>query len=193
MRRTKIVATIGPSTAAADAIDSLVVAGVDVFRLNFSHGTHETHAEAIRHIRAAADRHVRSVAILQDLAGPKIRTGRLRGRTPLTLRPGDALQIVTDDIEGAEGRVSTIYGDLPRLLRPGDTLLLDDGRIQLQVDEVRGSEVRTTVVDGGVLGEFKGINAPGVVLPRVGLMPKDRADLAFGVSLGVDMMALSFV
>jgi pyruvate kinase len=193
MRRTKIIATIGPSTAGADAIDELVAVGVDVFRLNFSHGTHETHGAAVREIRDAADRHARSVAILQDLAGPKIRTGRLRGGTPLPLRGGDTLHIVTDDIEGADGRVSTTYADLPKLLRPGDTLLLDDGRIQLTVDEVLGSEVRTTVVDGGVLGEYKGINAPGVVLPRVGLTPKDRADLAFGVSLGVDMIALSFV
>ena len=193
MRRTKIIATIGPSTAGADIIDELVSAGVDVFRLNFSHGTHDTHAAAAGHIREAADRHGRSVAILQDLSGPKIRTGRLRGGTPLTLQTGEALTIVTDELEGADGRVSTTYAELPQLLRPGDTLLLDDGRIQLKVEAVRGNEVRTTVVDGGVLGEYKGINAPGVVLPRAGLTPKDRADLEFGVSIGVDMMALSFV
>ncbi len=193
MRRTKIVATVGPTTAGADAIDELVTAGVDVFRLNFSHGTHETHAAAVSRIRDAADRHDRSVAILQDLSGPKIRTGRLKGGAPITLRTGDALRIVTDDVEGVEGLVSTSYAELPRLLRPDDTLLLDDGRIQLKVDEVRGHEIRTTVVDGGVLGERKGINAPGVVLPRVGLTPKDRVDLEFGVSLGVDMVALSFV
>lgn len=193
MRRTKIVATIGPATAGADAISELVGAGVDLFRLNFSHGTRETHAAAAAHIRQAAERHGRSVAILQDLAGPKMRTGSLRDGAPLTLRTGDVLHIVTGEAPGEPGRVSTTYAELPRLLRPGDTLLVDDGRIQLKVEEVRGGEVRTTVVDGGELGEHKGINAPGIVLPPVGLTPKDRADLEFGVSLGVDYVALSFV
>lgn len=192
VRRTKIIATLGPATAAPDAIDQLVAAGVDVCRLNFSHGTHETHAAAIAHVRAAADRHGRSVAVLQDLSGPKIRTGPLRDG-PLTLRPGDTLRIVAGAAVGEGGRVSTTYADLPRVTRPGDRLLLDDGRIELRVDEARGDEVRTTVVDGGVLGEYKGINAPGVLLPRVGLTPKDRVDLEFGVSQGVDIVALSFV
>jgi len=193
MRRTKIIATIGPATAGPEAIGELVAAGVDVCRLNFSHGARETHAAAIDRVRDAAGRHGRSVAILQDLSGPKIRTGPLRGGAPLTLRPGDALRIVTGDVVGEDGRVGTTYADLPGLLRAGDMLLLDDGRIQLTVDEVQGGEVRTTVVDGGQLGEFKGINAPGVRLPRVGLTAKDRVDLEFGVSRGVDLMALSFV
>jgi len=193
MRRTKIVATVGPATAGAGAIGELVAAGVDVFRLNFSHGTRETHAAAIGHIRDAAGRHGRSVAILQDLAGPKIRTGPLRGGTPLTLRAGDVLHIVTGDLVGEPGRVSTTYADLPRVLRPGNTLLLDDGRIQLRVDEAHAGDVRTTVVDGGELGQYKGINAPGVLLPAAGLTAKDLVDLAFGVSAGVDFIALSFV
>jgi pyruvate kinase len=193
MRRTKIVATLGPATAAADAVDGLVAAGVDVFRLNFSHGTRETHAAAIARVRDAAGRHDRQVAILQDLSGPKIRTGPLRGGQPVPLRAGDTLHIVAGDMAGGEGRVSTAYAALPRVVRPGDTLLLDDGRIQLKVEEAGGGEIRTTVVDGGVLGEFKGINAPGILLPAAGLTAKDRADLEFGVSAGVDFMALSFV
>lgn len=193
MRRTKIVATIGPVSAGAAAIGELAAAGVDVFRLNFSHGTRETHAAAIGQIREAATRHGRSIAILQDLAGPKIRTGRLRDGVPLTLRAGDALRIVAGDLVGGEGRVSTTYADLPRVVRPGHTLLVDDGRIQLRVDEVAGGEVRTTVIDGGQLGEHKGINVPGAHLPRAGLTSKDAADLEFGVSLGVDFVALSFV
>lgn len=193
MRRTKIMATIGPATNGADAIGELMAAGVDVFRLNFSHGTRESHGEAIGRIRDAAQQHGRIVAVLQDLAGPKIRTGRLRDGTPITLRSGDTLHIVVGDVPGEPGRISTPYGELPKVLRPGATLLLDEGRIQLKVEEVRPTEIRATVVDGGPLGEHKGINAPGVVLPSRGLTAKDMDDLQFGVAAGVDYIALSFV
>jgi pyruvate kinase len=193
VRHTKIIATIGPATSSARAIRELVAAGVDIFRLNFSHGSHASHGEVVTHVRAAASDARRSVAIMQDLSGPKIRTGTLQGGEPLTLAAGDPLTIAVGDFPGVPGRVSTTYADLPKSVRAGDMLLLDDGRIQLRVDDVSGGELRTVVIDGGSLGEHKGINAPGVELPSVGLTPKDAEDLTFGVSAGVDFMALSFV
>jgi pyruvate kinase len=193
MRHTKIVATVGPATNSDAAIRELIAAGVDVFRLNFSHGTPEAHGATIKRIRhAAADAH-RCIAILQDLSGPKIRTGSLEGGIPIQLTPGDELRIAAGDFVGRPGRVSTSYAELTRVARPGDNLLLDDGRIHLRVEERGGDELRTVVVHGGRLGEHKGINAPGVPLPAAGLLPKDAEDLAFGVRAGVDFVALSFV
>ena len=193
MRHTKIVATIGPATSSDATLRELVAAGVDVFRLNFSHGTHESHGEAVARIRAAAGEARRCVAILQDLSGPKIRTGPLPGGRPIDLLAGDELRIAVGEFPGGPGFVSTPYEELPRALHRGDTLLLDDGRIQLQVEESTSTEIRTRVVDGGSLGEHKGINAPGVPLPAAGLTPKDAGDLAFGLRAGVDYVALSFV
>ena len=193
MRHTRIVATVGPSCDTPDALDALIRAGVDVFRLNFSHGTHDTHAATYSRIRAAADRAGRIIAILQDLAGPKIRTGRLAGGAPIPLKTGDPLRIVTGDEIGRDGVVYTTYAPLARSVRPGQELLLDDGRIVLRVDATDGREITTTVVHGSQLGEHTGINAPGVALPAGGLTVKDAEDLAFGLTLGVDMVALSFV
>lgn len=193
MRRTKIIATVGPATSSDAGIRDLVTAGVDVFRQNFSHGTHESHAAVFARIRAEAERQGRSVAILQDLSGPKIRTGGLHGGLPLDLHAGDHLEIVVGDELGGPGRVSTTYAELPGAVRRGDTLLLDDGRIQLRVEKAGNGRIDTVVVDGGPLGENKGINLPGVELPSNGLTPKDAADLDFGVRLGVDLIALSFV
>ena len=193
MRRTKIIATVGPASSSDGVIRDLIAAGVDVFRLNFSHGTHATHAATIRLIREAAAAADRQVAILQDLSGPKIRTGKLRDGKPLALAPGDELRIAAGDFAGAEGRISTSYVALMTAVRPGDVLLLDDGHIQLRVVAAHGDELQTTVVDGGTLGEHKGINAPGVALPSAGLTQKDRADLQFGLEAGVDMVAMSFV
>jgi pyruvate kinase len=192
MRKTKIIATLGPASNTDVAIRELIDAGVDVFRFNFSHGTHEGHAETIARVRRAAEHKRRVVALLQDLSGPKIRTGRLRGRAPITLTSGDPLTIAVGEFEGEPGRVSTTF-DLPRVVRPGDCLLLDDGRLQLRVEEVSPGELRTRVVDGGPLGEHKGINVPGVEFPTTGLTTKDINDLKFGVAQGVDLIALSFV
>src|SRR5688572_12481024 len=193
MRHTKIVATIGPATNSEAGIRDLMAAGVDVFRLNFSHGTHEGHGEVIKRIRQAADQFGRCVAILQDLSGPKIRTGKLKDGAPIPLKAGDELRIAVGAFVGGPGRVSTSYADLPKAVRKGDPLLLDDGRLELRVEDNDGTELRTTVVEGGMLGEHKGINAPGVALPSAGLTAKDAEDLKFGVSQGVDLMALSFV
>jgi pyruvate kinase len=193
VRHTKVVATIGPASRDDAQLRELVAAGVDVFRLNFSHGTHEEHGAVVSRIRKAAEEAGRCVAILQDLSGPKIRTGALAGGKPIDLAPGDELRIAVGDFAGGKGRVSTTFADLPRSVRRGDSLLLDDGRLQLRVEESTGTELRTTVVDGGQLGEHKGINAPGVPLPAAGLTIKDAEDLAFGIEAGVDIVALSFV
>jgi pyruvate kinase len=193
MRRTKIIATVGPATSTEAPLRELIAAGVDVFRLNFSHGSHEAHGEVVARIRALAAAADRSVALLQDLSGPKIRTGLLRDHAPITLATGDELVIAVGNFLGAPGRVSTSYEYLPSLVKPGDALLLDDGRIQLRVESNDPQQIRTTVMDGGVLGEHKGINAPGVPLPAAGLTEKDKADLAFGVRAGVDFVAMSFV
>jgi pyruvate kinase len=171
----------------------MIAAGVDVFRLNFSHGTREGHASAIEVVRQAARQAGRIVAVLQDLSGPKIRTGPLRGGAPVQLESGAPLSIVVGNAVGDATSVSTTYADLPRSVHAGDTMLLDDGRIELRVAEVIGEEIRTIVVDGGMLGERKGINVPGVELPTRGLTEKDIEDLRFGVRAGVDFVALSFV
>jgi len=192
VRKTKIIATLGPASSSDAAIRELIDAGVDIFRFNFSHGTHDGHADAMARVRQAAKQSGRIIALLQDLSGPKIRTGRLRGHTPLQLTIGDPLAIAVGDFEGEPGRVSTTF-DLPRVVRPGDRLLLDDGRLQLCVEKVNPGEVQTTVVDGGPLGEHKGINVPGVEFPATGLTDKDIDDLRFGAKHGVDFVALSFV
>jgi pyruvate kinase len=193
MRRTKIVATLGPVSSAPAALDALIAAGVDVFRLNFSHGTHDTHRETFHAIRAAARRSGRDVAILQDLSGPKIRTGRLAGGRPIELKDGEELRLAAGDGEGSHGRVFTRYVELIDSARPGDRLLLDDGKIELKVTGNAAGELITRVVNGGALAEKKGINAPGVALPPCSVTAKDEADLQFGLELGVDLVALSFV
>jgi pyruvate kinase len=193
MRHTKIIATIGPTSNTPAIIEQLIAAGVNVFRLNFSHGTHDGHAEAVERVRAAARHCGQHVAIMQDLSGPKIRTGTLAGGKELQLRPGDELCIAEGDLTGGPGRVYTRFGELIRSARAGDRLLLDDGRIELRVTTAAPQELVTTVVHGGPLGEHKGINAPGVTLPASALTPKDIDDLRFGLSLGVDLVALSFV
>jgi pyruvate kinase len=193
MRRTKIIATLGPASASDTVIRDLVTSGVDVFRLNFSHGTHAAHAASIEKVRAAARETGRVVALLQDLSGPKIRTGKLRGGGPATLTSGSPFTIAVGDFQGDSSRVSTTYADLPRAVHPGDTLLLDDGHIELRVIRVSDGEIVTEVVEGGPLGENKGINVPGVELPTAGLTAKDVEDLHFGVRAGVDFVALSFV
>ena len=193
MRRTKIIATVGPACDNDGAIDALMSAGVDIFRLNYSHGSHASQALTFHRIRNAAARAGRQAAILQDLGGPKIRTGTLEGGTPIQLNAGEPLTIATGIAPGRPGRVSTAFEGLARSVKPGDRLLLADGFIELRVDGTNGSEIQTTVVQGGQLGEHKGINAPGVPLAASAITPKDIADLQAGLSLGVDLVALSFV
>jgi pyruvate kinase len=185
MRHTRIVATVGPASDSPDVLAALIRAGVDVFRLNFSHGTQATQQQTYARIRAAAEASGRMVAVLQDLSGPKIRTGRLEGGRPIPLHAGGTLRIVVGDEVGREGEVFTSYAPLVDAVEPGRQLLLDDGRIVLRVERAGRGEIVTTVVHGSELGEHKGINA--------GLTPKDADDLRFGLALGVDMVALSFV
>ena len=194
MRHTKIIATVGPSSDTPDTLEALIAAGVNVFRLNFSHGTHETHAEVVPRGSARRRAHAgQHVAIMQDLSGPKIRTGPLAGGAPLPLQPGDELRIAEGDEPGGPGRVFTPFGELIRSAQPGARLLLDDGRIELRVIDRAPGELTTVVVHGALLGEHKGINAPGVTLPTSALTAKDVDDLRFGLTLGVDLVALSFV
>lgn len=193
MRQTKIIATVGPASDSDDLLDALVAAGADIVRLNFSHGTHESHAATFARARAAAERAGREVAILQDLGGPKIRTGLLEGHRPIRLEAGESLQIVTGEDLGRAGRISTSFEGLARGVQPGDHLLLSDGTIELEVRASDGSVIETTILEGGLLGEHKGINAPGVPLPASAITLKDVEDLQFGLSLGVDLVALSFV
>ena len=147
-RHTKIIATVGPASSSPSALEALIGTGVDVFRLNFSHGSHESHAEVFRAIRDASIRVARHVAIMQDLSGPKIRTGPVAGGGMLRLREGDELRIAPGDAPGDPGRIYTPYAELIRSARPGDRLLLDDGRIELRVVEASGSELTTRVVTG---------------------------------------------
>jgi pyruvate kinase len=193
MRHTKIIATMGPACNSDAVVDALIAAGTDIFRLNFSHGTHDWHRDALARVRVAAERAGRQVAVLQDLGGPKIRTGTLEGGRPLRLAAGDELTIATGDEPGRPGRISTTFAGLAPSVKPGDHLLLADGLVELRVDATDGAEIHTTVVEGGEVGEHKGINAPGVPLPASAVTAKDVDDLRFGLSLGVDMVALSFV
>jgi pyruvate kinase len=193
MRHTKIIATIGPASNNDAAVDALIAAGTDIFRLNFSHGTHDWHRETFARIRASASRARKEVAILQDLSGPKIRTGKLEGGRPIALKGGDPLTIVTGDHVGGPGRVSTRFEGLAPSVKQGDRLLLADGTIELRVEGASGGEIQAVVVVGGELGEHKGINAQGVRLPTSAVTPKDVSDLKFGLNLGVDLVALSFV
>jgi pyruvate kinase len=191
-RRTKLVATLGPAT---DGLEhDLVAAGLDVARLNFSHGTDDEHALRSAAVRAAAERLGRPVAILQDLQGPKLRVGRLEGGGPVQLIEGQILRITTRAVLGTAEMISCTYADLPRDVRPGDQMLLDDGLLRLTVTGLEVDTVITRVDEGGPLAEHKGINLPGVAISAPALTDKDRRDLAFGLrELGVDFVGLSFI
>jgi pyruvate kinase len=193
VRHTKIIATLGPASSDPATIEALVMAGADVFRFNFSHGDQAAHAVRFRVVREAAARAGRHIAVLQDLSGPKIRTGRLLDGLPIPLVAGEALVISIGDEVGVPGHVYTTYAPLATAVTAGDRLLLDDGHVELRVDRAEPGRILTTVVYGTALGENKGINAPGVPLPAAGITAKDESDLAFGLALGVDIVALSFV
>ena len=171
--------------------------GMDIARLNFSHGTHEDHARHIQRLRRAAEREGRTVCILQDLQGPKIRTGPLEGHEPVMLKTGSVVTITPQNITGTATRICTTFPDLARELSPGARILLSDGLIELRVRAVqgkdRGKDVLCDVINGGLLGEHKGINLPGIALSIPALTEKDRKDLEFGLTHGVDAVALSFV
>jgi pyruvate kinase len=193
MRYTKIVCTLGPASNTEDKLAALIEAGMNVARLNFSHGTHEEHAATLGRVRRVSNRLGKPVAILQDLQGPKIRTGTLAGGEAVELQENAEFTITAREIVGNAHEVSTTYTGLPDDVRPGSRLLLDDGLMELRVEKVDGPDVHTRVVHGGILKEHKGINLPGVIVNIPSLTDKDRADLAFGVAQEVDYVAISFV
>ncbi|OLD66519.1 MAG: pyruvate kinase [Acidobacteria bacterium 13_1_40CM_2_68_10] len=193
MRRAKIIATLGPATAAPGVLAGLLRAGVDVARLNLSHGDHAEHARVIARTRRAAEALGRPIAILADLQGSKARIGRLHGGRPVPLRRGEIVTLTPRDVPGRPGLIPTTFRRLGRDVRRGDPILLDDGRIELSVVRVRGQDVVCRVITGGLLLENKGMNLPGTDLSGSVLTAKDRADLAFALRHGVDYLALSFV
>jgi len=193
MSKAKILATLGPASRDQAVIESLLRAGANGVRINMSHGTREEQAEYIARARAAAANIKRPLAVLVDLSGPKIRTRQLKDGKPVTLRAGEIFTLTTEDIIGDEKRVATNYPDLPRVVKPGTRLLLDDGAIALMVENTTMTEVVCRVINGGALGERKGINLPGVSLPIDSLTEKDLADLKWAVEQNVDYIALSFV
>jgi pyruvate kinase len=193
MRRAKIVCTLGPATSTPEAIDALVAAGMDCARLNFSHGTHESHGRIARMVREASRRAGRPLAILADLCGPKMRIGKFPGG-PVELVPGQTFTLTTRDVDGDATQVSHIYEPLARDVVPGDHILLDDGLLNLKVLETTDTDVITEVEVGGTLSDRKGMNVPGANLSTPALTDKDRVDLEFAVEeLEVDYVALSFV
>jgi pyruvate kinase len=195
LRRTKIVCTIGPASASVEQLDRLAAAGMDVARLNFSHGTHAEHAEVVRRLREAETRWGRPVAILQDLQGPKIRLGTFGegGGGRVDLEVGRPFLLCRTPCVGSSERVFVAPPEYLRDVRRGDQIWMDDGMIQLRVEETTPGEVRCRVVAGGRISDHKGISLPHVDLPASCLTEKDRADLRFGIDQGVDFVAVSFV
>ena len=192
-RRTRIVCTLGPASWSEERIEALARAGMDVARINFSHGEYEEHAETIARVRRVEERIGHPIAVLQDLQGPKIRIGALIDHKAITLSDGQSFVITTRPVIGDAHVVSTTYAALPQDTRPGDRILLADGAVELRVVTVAGEDVTCAVTHGGPLAEHQGINLPGVAVSAPALTEKDRADLRFGVRHGVDFIALSFV
>jgi pyruvate kinase len=190
-RRTKIVCTIGPASSSPDLLDRLVEAGMDAARLNFSHGAHEEHAERAQLIRESQQRAGRPLALIADLQGPKLRIGKLF--EPRDLERGEEILVVGEGVAESNGGLPVSPPVLSKVLRPGDNILIDDGLVKLQVEAVNGGTVRATVLAGGRVSSNKGVNVPGVPLPIPSVTDKDRADLEFALSLGIDYVALSFV
>jgi pyruvate kinase len=192
-RRAKIVATLGPSCSTMPVFRQLVRAGLDVARLNFSHGSHEQKAELIRMVRQVAKEEAKPICILADLQGPKIRTGVLVDHKPVLLEAGKELVITPRQIEGTAAMVSTVFTTLAENLERRSRILLSDGLIELTVTEIRGEDVVCEIINGGMLGEKKGINLPGIPVKVPALTEKDEEDLIFAIGQGVDSVAVSFV
>ncbi|MFQ5817292.1 MAG: pyruvate kinase [Terriglobia bacterium] len=193
LRKAKIVATIGPASQEPLQLLALLEAGMDVARLNFSHGEHSQHAQVIRELRRLTTPRKRSIAIIADLPGPKIRTGRLEDGQPLELRAGQRLALTGQNLVGNRERISITYAGLAQDVRPGNRILLADGLIELRVLETRGREVLCRVLNGGTLGERKGVNLPGTKLNISSLTPRDKKHLRFALKQGANYIAQSFV
>jgi pyruvate kinase len=191
-RRAKIVCTLGPATASVERVRDLVEAGMDVARLNFSHGTHDDHESMFRAVASAAAAAGRPIGILADLQGPKIRLGRFENGS-VQWHSGDTVTITGEDIVGNAQRVSSTYPRLADEVHPGDRLLIDDARVAIQVKEVRGRDIVCVVVEGGTVSDHKGVSLPNVPISVPALSEKDTQDLRFALRLGADLIALSFV
>ncbi|MFF3557026.1 pyruvate kinase [Streptomyces tsukubensis] len=192
MRRAKIVCTLGPATDSYEGIKALVEAGMDVARLNLSHGSYAEHEERYRHVRKASDETGRSVGVLVDLQGPKIRLGRFR-EGPVLLERGDLFTITVEETEGDRHLCGTTYSGLAGDVTPGERILVDDGKVALEVTSVDGPHVHTIVVEGGMVSDNKGLNLPGVAVSVPALSGKDIDDLRWALRTGADVIALSFV
>lgn len=191
---TKIVCTLGPATEDPSVLSAMLAAGMDVARLNFSHGSHETHAAMLSTLREVCDRNDRQVGVIADLQGPKIRTGALQAGGPVELLPKQSITIdCGQEGAGDAGHIFTTYEHLAEDVKPGDVILIDDGLLQLRVDDAGGGRVKATVLIGGMLGEHKGINLPDTAVSAPCLTRKDKQDLAFALQSGVEYVALSFV
>ncbi|GIQ69857.1 pyruvate kinase [Xylanibacillus composti] len=192
MRKTKIVCTIGPSSEALDMTKKLIEAGMNVARLNFSHGDFEEHGNRIKNIRIACKELNKTVAILLDTKGPEIRTGKLK-EEPIDLVQGEQLILTTEEILGDASRLSVTYENLPKDVEVGSTILIDDGLIGLTVEKVEGTEIYCRIVNGGQIKSKKGVNVPGVRISLPGITEKDANDIIFGIEQGIDFIAASFV
>ena len=192
MRRAKIVCTLGPAVESIEKITELIDAGMNMARLNLSHGSHDEHQKRLDLVRAAAKKANKAIAILVDLQGPKIRLGKFSSG-PHELSRGDTFTITTDDIAGTKDKVSTTYKGLPGDCKAGDAIMIDDGKVSVQVVQVKGNDVITKVIQPGMVSNNKGINLPGVAVSLPALSEKDIADLRWGLKAGVDFIALSFV
>ena len=190
--KTRIVATIGPASATQTRMEAMIRAGMDVARLNFSHGTFADHGSNIEQLRAAADAVGRDVAILADLSGPKIRLGTIRDE-PVELQPGQAFTLTTAEIEGDAGRAHVSFARLPQVAKPGDHLFINDGIVDLKVESIAGEEVCCRVVVGGEIRSRKGVNLPGLELGISAFTDDDRSCLKFALGRGVDIVSQSFV
>jgi len=193
MRRSKIIATVGPASASRASLKKMFEAGMDVARLNFSHGNHEEQLKVIQNLRSLSEELDQPLAILQDLQGPKLRTGLLPGGRKVLVEIGQQVTLTTAEGTDEDDSIPVNYAPLAKEVQPGDRILIDDGSLELRVLESDGVHVKTEVVIGGEIGSRKGINLPGVALSASAITPKDRKDLSFGLSQGVNAIALSFV
>ncbi|CAM3450291.1 pyruvate kinase [Marinicrinis lubricantis] len=192
MRKTKIVCTIGPASESLENTKKLIEAGMNVARLNFSHGDFDEHGNRIKNIRQASQELNKTVAILLDTKGPEIRTGKLK-EEPIELVQDEFITLTTEEILGDKDRISITYADLPKDVEPGSTILIDDGLIGLTVVEVSGTEIKCQIVNGGTIKSKKGVNVPGVKISLPGITEKDANDIIFGIEQGIDFIAASFV
>jgi pyruvate kinase len=183
---------MGPAVESPEKVRELIAAGMNMARLNLSHGGYEEHQSRLNEVRAAAKEAGKPVAILVDLQGPKIRLARFKAG-PHDLSRGDIFTITTDEVEGTKDRVGTTYKGLPGDCKPGDRILIDDGKVTVEVTEVKGSDVVTKVIEPGAVSNNKGINLPGVAVSVPALSEKDKEDLRWGLNAGADFIALSFV